>query len=374
MSSRSVRSLSSVLGSVFAVAACIAASAAQPEIPNAMLAGLQWRLVGPFRGGWGTMAVGIPDQPQYVLLRRGWRRRLEDRRVPARRGNRCPTASSDAAIGAIAIAPIESESALRRHRPSRAALRHRVRRRPIQIDRRRRALAERRTQNDAPHRRDPCRSARRKHRCSSARSATSSARVRIAACSARPTAARRGRKRSSSITRPASSISPPILRDPNIVFASAWTARNWPWLSYFTPIEGEGSAIWNRRRRSDLETSQRRRTGRKENSAASDIAVAHLSRDATRIYAVDRFRRPRRPLSLRRRRRALANRQRRERRQHLVHEPAHRRAERSRHGLHGRPVDPQIDRRRQDLHDHQRRARRRRLSLLLDQSRTRRTI
>ena len=32
--------------------------------------------------------------------------------------------------------------------------------------------------------------------------------------------------------------------DPNIVFATTWTARNWPWLSYFTPIEGEGSAIW----------------------------------------------------------------------------------------------------------------------------------
>jgi len=30
----------------------------------------------------------------------------------------------------------------------------------------------------------------------------------------------------------------------NIVFAAAWQARNWPWLSYFTPIEGEGSAIW----------------------------------------------------------------------------------------------------------------------------------
>ena len=24
---------------------------------------IQWRLIGPFRGGWGTMAQGIPDQP-----------------------------------------------------------------------------------------------------------------------------------------------------------------------------------------------------------------------------------------------------------------------------------------------------------------------
>src|SRR6056297_1755737 len=25
--------------------------------------GLEWHLVGPFRGGWATMAVGIPNKP-----------------------------------------------------------------------------------------------------------------------------------------------------------------------------------------------------------------------------------------------------------------------------------------------------------------------
>ncbi len=35
---------------------------AQP-IPDAQLNGLEWRLLGPFRGGWGTMAAGIADQP-----------------------------------------------------------------------------------------------------------------------------------------------------------------------------------------------------------------------------------------------------------------------------------------------------------------------
>ncbi|MEO5622118.1 MAG: hypothetical protein ABIO74_03995, partial [Dokdonella sp.] len=32
-------------------------------VADAQLNGLQWRLLGPFRGGWATMAAGIPDQP-----------------------------------------------------------------------------------------------------------------------------------------------------------------------------------------------------------------------------------------------------------------------------------------------------------------------
>lgn len=32
--------------------------------------------------------------------------------------------------------------------------------------------------------------------------------------------------------------------DPRHVFAAAWTWRNYPWLSYFTPIEGAGSAVY----------------------------------------------------------------------------------------------------------------------------------
>ena len=35
--------------------------------------------------------------------------------------------------------------------------------------------------------------------------------------------------------------------DPDLVYASTWTARVWPWLSYFTPVEGAGSALWRSR-------------------------------------------------------------------------------------------------------------------------------
>ena len=38
--------------------------AAEPiSVPGSMLDALSWRLVGPFRGGWSTMAVGVPDEP-----------------------------------------------------------------------------------------------------------------------------------------------------------------------------------------------------------------------------------------------------------------------------------------------------------------------
>ncbi len=41
----------------------IAAVAGTVSPAAAVANGLQWRLVGPFRGGWATMAAGIPDQP-----------------------------------------------------------------------------------------------------------------------------------------------------------------------------------------------------------------------------------------------------------------------------------------------------------------------
>jgi len=54
-----------VRGSLLAALAALSGSAAAdaPQVPEASLAGLQWRLVGPHRAGWGTVAAGIADQP-----------------------------------------------------------------------------------------------------------------------------------------------------------------------------------------------------------------------------------------------------------------------------------------------------------------------
>ncbi len=42
---------------------------ASADAPSPSLyAGMQWRLVGPFRGGWSTMAVGVPSQPNVFYF------------------------------------------------------------------------------------------------------------------------------------------------------------------------------------------------------------------------------------------------------------------------------------------------------------------
>jgi photosystem II stability/assembly factor-like uncharacterized protein len=72
---------------------------------------------------------------------------------------------------------------------------------------------------------------------------------------------------------------------PDLVFAAAWQARNWPWLSYFTPIEGDGSAIW---RSDDGGVHWRKLAG--EGWPAGKLGriglgVTHLANGATRVYA-----------------------------------------------------------------------------------------
>lgn len=58
------------------VAAALAAMASQssrasdsgPDYRASTIAGLEWRLVGPHRAGWGTMAVGDPARPDYYVM------------------------------------------------------------------------------------------------------------------------------------------------------------------------------------------------------------------------------------------------------------------------------------------------------------------
>jgi len=41
----------------------LGSSVASP-VPDAMLDGLSWRLIGPHRAGWSTVAVGVPQRPE----------------------------------------------------------------------------------------------------------------------------------------------------------------------------------------------------------------------------------------------------------------------------------------------------------------------
>ncbi len=79
------------------------ARASGGPLPQAALAGLRWRLVGPFRGGWATMAAGVPQHPNtyYIGTAGGgvWKT-VDAGRTWHAVGNTLPPS-----IGAIAVAP-----------------------------------------------------------------------------------------------------------------------------------------------------------------------------------------------------------------------------------------------------------------------------
>ena len=311
---------------------------------------------------------GHSGSARYVLFQRRRRRRLENdqfRRdvaadVRGHHGCRDRRHRNRA---------FESENPLCRRRPSRTALRHRVRQRRVQDQRRRRALAERRAQSDAAHRCDPDRSPRRKDRsgrCARPYLRAESRPWRVpyhgwrreleenALCRQPDGSCRSCRRSCSAEHRVRIGVD-----SARLAVAQLFHAHR---------RRGQRDLRIARRRR-DVEASERRRlAARKTWSHRTRRNASEERRDAYLCF--DRLRRARRPLSLRRCRRALAKSQRREGGQHMVREPTRRRAERSRHALHGWAIDPQIDRRRQDIHDFQRRTGRRRLPLRLDQPET----
>lgn len=54
------------LAAAFALLAALPALA--EPLPDAFLDGLEWRSIGPFRAGWGTAVAGFPDQPDTFLF------------------------------------------------------------------------------------------------------------------------------------------------------------------------------------------------------------------------------------------------------------------------------------------------------------------
>ena len=80
-----------------------AVSAAEPPVPD-VTGGLQWRLLGPFRGGWSTVAIGDPNAPDtfYFGAAGGGVWETHDAGQTWHSiGDTLPAAS----VGAIAIAP-----------------------------------------------------------------------------------------------------------------------------------------------------------------------------------------------------------------------------------------------------------------------------
>jgi photosystem II stability/assembly factor-like uncharacterized protein len=57
-----------ILGGLLLLGAAPMLRAAEPPQPGSVSDTLEWRLVGPFRGGWATMAAGVPDRPDTFYI------------------------------------------------------------------------------------------------------------------------------------------------------------------------------------------------------------------------------------------------------------------------------------------------------------------
>lgn len=225
----------------FVVAAISAASsgrAAPPAIDDV----LPWRLVGPFRGGWATAAAGVPDEPDtfYIGTAGGgvWKT-IDAGRTFAPIFDGQPAS----AVGAIAVAPSDARvvyagtgqadvrydvaagNGVYRSSDGGKSWRH------VGLDDTRhigRILVDARRPDVVlvaalGHLFGPSR-ARGVFRSTDGGTTWQQTLAVDDATGAVDLAADPG--------------------DPRVVFAAAWQARARPWLSYFTPLVGPGSAIW----------------------------------------------------------------------------------------------------------------------------------
>jgi photosystem II stability/assembly factor-like uncharacterized protein len=251
-------------------------------IPDDVANGLSWRLIGPFRAGWGTAVTGVPDQPDvyYFGAAAGgvWK--------TTNAGLTWSPVFDDgpASVGAIAIAPsdpntiyvgtgqistrydVAAGEGMFRSRDGGASWQ------PIGLAETRHIAAIRIDPNDANE-------------------------LLVAALghSFGPNE-ERGVFRSedggatwqrtlyvSDGTGAVDLAGDP--QDPNVVFAAVWQVRYWPWLSYFTPTIGpesgvyrsvDGGVHWSRLTGSGWPTNPLGRIG---------LAATHTGQ-GTRVYAV----------------------------------------------------------------------------------------
>ncbi len=265
------------------LASSVAADLCAQSVDPAQLNGLEWRLVGPFRGGWGTMAAGIAEQPDtfYFGAAGGGVWKTTDAGVT---WQSMSNGLDDAAIGAIAISEsdplviyagsghpeprydIQSGNGLYKSVDGGghwqyAGLRETRHIGAILVD-----------QNNPDV-------------------------VLVGALGHwfgpnpergvfRTSDGGKSWKKTLFVDEQTGVVDLAVdPAQPNNVYAASWTARNWPWLSYFTPIEGEGSAIWHS---SDSGQTWKRLAGEGWPSGKLGrigIGVTHLANGATRIYA-----------------------------------------------------------------------------------------
>jgi photosystem II stability/assembly factor-like uncharacterized protein len=245
--------------------------------------GMQWRLLGPFRAGWGTMAAGAADQPDTFWFGAAgggvWKTvNAGATWQPVSEG------LASAPVGAIAVAPSNANVVY-------AGMGHPEPRYDIAA-----GDGMYRSDDGGAHWRHAGLEATRHIGAilvspSDADTLLVGALGHIFGANAERGVFRStdgGRHWTHTLAIDAGTGVVDLAADPaqpDLVFAAAWQARNWPWLSYFTPIEGDGSAIW---RSDDGGVHWRKLVG--EGWPAGKLGriglgVTHLANGATRVYA-----------------------------------------------------------------------------------------
>ncbi len=246
------------------------------------LPALEWRLVGPFRGGWSTMAVGVPELPDtfYAGAAGGGVWKTDD---AGHTWLNVTDAQPISAVGALAVAPSDG-------RVIYVGTGHPEPRYDVG------AGSGMYRSTDAGHSWAALGLAATRHIAAIAVDRRDANVVLVAALGHlfgpgpdrgvyRSEDGGKTWQRTLFVDESTGAVDLAVdPADPDVVYAATWTVRVWPWLSYFTPIEGEGSAIW---RSTDAGRSWRQLGGEGWPAGALGRIGLALTRkgEATRIYA-----------------------------------------------------------------------------------------
>jgi photosystem II stability/assembly factor-like uncharacterized protein len=237
-----MRPLRLVAAALAATLPALAAPVDVPAVSASRFPALEWRLLGPFRGGWSTMAVGVPGAPDtYYFGAAGggvWKT-TDSGRSWASISDSVPIT----AVGALAVAPSDPEVLY-------VGTGHPEPRYDVG------AGSGVYRSDDGGHSWRSLGLADTRH-IGAVLVHPKDANVVLVAAEGHlfgPSAARGvfrsddgGRHWTRTLavddgTGAVDLAADPA--DPEVVFATTWSARVYPWLSYFTPLEGDGSALW----------------------------------------------------------------------------------------------------------------------------------
>ncbi|MBS0396708.1 MAG: hypothetical protein JSR54_18960, partial [Proteobacteria bacterium] len=228
---------------LLAPAAVGAATAAVPGAAAEPLPALEWRLIGPYRGGWATVAAGVPEAPDtfYAGTAGGGVWKTDD-------AGRTWRALTDAVpvtgVGALAVAPSDPRVVYvgtGHPEPRYDVVAGSGVYRSSDAGRTWQALGLAETRHIGaisvdPRRADTVLVAAQGHLFGPGRDRG----VYLSTDG--------GATWSQTLFVDEQTGAVDLARDPadpDQVYAATWTARVWPWLSYFTPLEGPGSALWH---------------------------------------------------------------------------------------------------------------------------------